>query len=302
MEHTKMRRSLLLLLPLLALGAPLAAQEPVERIEIRGERLPARGWLGIQFQSREEGEADGPVYVAEVFPGSPAQRAGVQRGDTLLRLDGKTARPELVRGLRLSPGDTVRLQLRRVGRTRGVTVVAQERAPNAVVIRTGGRERTVDVDSIRDLVAVRIDTLTTYLDSVFVRMDSLRRHVRRARPGRALVLEMDSLIERGLPDLPPFSIEIGSRALAGAEFTQLNPGLGRYFRTEKGLLALRVAPGSPAARAGLEAGDVVLRADGREVETLRDLRREVTRARRERLRLEVLREGKQREVELSWDR
>jgi C-terminal processing protease CtpA/Prc len=299
MEYTKMRRSFWLLLPLAVLAsAPVAAQDPVERIEIWRERAAPRGWLGVQF----EDDGGGPVYVREVFPGSPAERAGVTQGDTLLRLDGKTARMEVVRGLRLAPGDTVRLQLRRAGRTRDAVVVAGERSPRTIVVRTGGRERVLDVDSIRDLVAVRIDTLTTHLDSVFVRMDSLRHHIRRVRPGRRLMVEMDNLIERGLPETLPFSIEIGSRALAGAEFTQLNPGLGRYFRTSKGLLTLRVAPGSPAARAGLEAGDVVLRVEGKEVETLRDLRQAVVRARRERVRLEVLREGKRREIELRWDR
>lgn len=293
-------RSLLYMAALAALAAsPLAAQEE-ERIEVVRERVSAsRGFLGIRFEPAGEGR----VYVDEVLPGSPAERAGVQRGDTLLRLDGKAARLETVRGLRLQPGDTVRLHLRRSGRERDVTVVAGERRENVVVIRSGDRERVVlDVDSLRRAVAVRVDTLGVHLDSLFVRMDSLRHRIRRGGAGRVLMLEMDSVITRGLDETLPFSIEVGSRALAGAEFTQMNPGLGRYFRTSEGLLVLRVAPGSPAARAGLEAGDVVTKANGAEVETLRDLRQAVGRTRDEAVKLEVLREGRRREVELKWER
>ena len=299
-----MRSSLLLLLPLAALGiSPAAAQEEVERIEIvRGERANpgARGWLGISFQQPREDGA-GPVVVEEVFPGSPAQRAGVQEGDTLLRLDGKAARMEMVRALRLAPGDTVRLALRRAGREREVRVVAERRSGSSVIFRSGDRERVLDVDSLREVIAIQVDTLGVHLDTLFGRLDSLRREVRTLRPGR-VVMRMDSVVERTFRHTLPFSIEVGSRALAGAEFTQINPALGRYFHTEEGLLVLRVAPGSPAARAGLEAGDVVVRAAGEKVETLPELRRLVARARNEQVTLQVLRQGKRREVVLNRER
>ena len=303
-----MRRSLALLLPLAALAAvvtsPAAAQEEVERIEIvRGETRNAnpRGWLGISFREARE-TAPGPVVVEEVFPGSPADRAGVQEGDTLLRMDGKAARMEMVRALRLAPGDTVRLALRREGRERQVRVVAERRSGSSVIFRRNGQERVLDVDSIREVIAVQIDTLGVHLDTLFGRMDSLRREIRVRRPGRTVMMRMDSAFERTLGETLPFSIEVGSRALAGAELTQINPGLGRYFHTREGLLVLRVAPGSPAARAGLEAGDVVLRANAEEVETLPELRRLVTRARGERVTLQVLRQGRRREVVLNRDR
>jgi C-terminal processing protease CtpA/Prc len=260
-----------------------------------------RGWLGISLDwSRGE---SGPVTVEAVVPESPAARAGVARGDTVLRLDGAAATAEAVRRLSPEAGDTVRLRLRRDGREREVRVVAARRDEDVIVFRRGERVTVIHPDSVRQRMAIRLDTIGAHLDSLFIRMDSLRVGTEARRLFRTLPMRLDSLVERDFERaVAPFDIELGSRALAGAEFTRMNEGLGRYFQTQKGLLALRVAPGSPAARAGLESGDVVVRANGREVETLRDLRQAVTRAEDATAKLEVLRQGRRRELTLRWER
>jgi len=56
---------------------------------------------------------DGPMSVAAVTPGSEAERAGLQAGDTILDLQGKPAGQETRQDLaRLSPGDTLSLKVR----------------------------------------------------------------------------------------------------------------------------------------------------------------------------------------------
>ena len=56
---------------------------------------------------------DGPMSVAVVSPGSEAERAGLQVGDTILELQGKPAGQESRQELsRLSPGDTITLRVR----------------------------------------------------------------------------------------------------------------------------------------------------------------------------------------------
>lgn len=260
-----------------------------------------RGWLGVSLDW--SGGESGPVTVEAVVPESPAARAGVARGDTVLRIDGAAASAAAVRGLRPDAGDTVRLRLRRDGREREVRVVAARREEDVIVFRRGDRVRVIRPDSIRERVAIRLDTIGAHLDSLFVRMDSLRVGTEARRLFRTVPMTLDSLLEReAFGATIPFGIELGSRALAGAEFTQMNAGLGRYFQTEKGLLALRVAPGSPAARAGLESGDVVLRANGRDVGTLRELRAAVAGAENSTARLEVLRQGRRRELTMRWER
>ncbi|HLL45649.1 MAG TPA: PDZ domain-containing protein [Longimicrobiaceae bacterium] len=297
----------------IALGAALALLGTIPA-EAQDRRAPeptrrptvyrvdeSRGWLGISLDW--SGGERGPVTVEAVVPESPAARAGVARGDTVLRLDGATATAEAVRRLNPAAGDTVRLRLRRDGREREVRVVAARREEDVVVFRRGDRVTVIHPDSVRARMGIRLDTIGAHLDSLFVRMDSMRVGTEARRLFRTLPMRLDSLVEREMFDgTIPFSLEVGSRALAGAEFTQMNAGLGRYFQTEKGLLALRVAPGSPAAKAGLESGDVVVRANGREVESLRDLREAVTRAEDSTAKLDVLRQGRRRELTLRWER
>lgn len=98
----------------------------------------------------------------------------------------------------------------------------------------------------------------------------------------------------------PLLLELGRRALAGAELAEMNDGLARYFRVDEGLLVLRVEDGTPAARAGLEAGDVIVRAGGEPVRDLRDLRRAVARADDADVPLEVVRQGRRRTLSLAW--
>jgi hypothetical protein len=70
------------------------------------------------------------------------------------------------------------------------------------------------------------------------------------------------------PARPPSPWVLGQRMVAGAEVTSLNPDLAEYFGGEEGLLVLQVLPGTPAADAGLQAGDVVTRLGDRRVRTV----------------------------------
>ncbi len=97
----------------------------------------ARGWLGVSIQplSPELAESFGldkvtGALVNQVLPGTPAERAGLKRGDILLAFNGKPIRG--VRDLQLQvagtgAGNTAELQVLREGRrlTLKVTLAAQ---------------------------------------------------------------------------------------------------------------------------------------------------------------------------------
>lgn len=137
-------------LALLALLAPpLSAQAP--------PRPGQPGWIGF-FAGVEQDEPDsGPfVVVLAVADGSPAARAGLAAGDTLLELDGAPLTTDRLVALQggLRAGERIELTLRRDGGRRTLVVRAEPRptaamrVPDPVEIRVeAARRAMMAVDS-----------------------------------------------------------------------------------------------------------------------------------------------------------
>lgn len=71
--------------------------------------IGSRAWLGIDVATTPQGG----VMVVDVFPGSPAQAAGMEPGDVITRLNGKPVfSPSDVTSAIASahPGERIRLQ------------------------------------------------------------------------------------------------------------------------------------------------------------------------------------------------
>jgi len=62
------------------------------------------------------------------------------------------------------------------------------------------------------------------------------------------------------------------RGRLGVETRDLDADLGSYFGTDRGVLVLHVVDDTPASRAGIKAGDVILSVDGDPVHDTDDLR------------------------------
>jgi serine protease Do len=77
--------------------------------------------------------------------------------------------------------------------------------------------------------------------------------------------------------------------------------LARYFGLEadEGALVSSVEEGSPAAKAGIRAGDVVLEFNGRAIHTSRDLRRQVRKSEGGTVTIKLLRDAKPLDVQVS---
>jgi S1-C subfamily serine protease len=67
----------------------------------------------------------------------------------------------------------------------------------------------------------------------------------------------------------------GSRRL-GARLTALNDDLAEYFKVDEGALVLEVEEDGPAGRAGLKAGDVIIRVEDEDVSEPEDVSRAVS--------------------------
>jgi len=101
--------------------------------QLKSQGFVQRGWLGVIIQevNRDLAESFGlkkpaGALVAKVLPGSPAQSGGLQEGDVILKLNGKSVElssdlPPLVG--RIKPGQTARLEVMRSGRREVVELV-----------------------------------------------------------------------------------------------------------------------------------------------------------------------------------
>jgi serine protease Do len=118
-----------------AIPADIADQ--ITRQLIRGGRV-TRGYLGVSLQPTFNNDAaaalglssDDGALIADVTPGGPAARAGLQRGDVVLRVNGQAIEnsSDLTRRVAATrAGETIRLDVWREGRTRAFTVTSGTR-------------------------------------------------------------------------------------------------------------------------------------------------------------------------------
>ena len=307
-------------LSLLAAGLAL----PAAALRAQDEPCPCRrpGIIGVAF---EEDSTRRVVVITDVRRGSPAERAGVREGDVVVRLNGETATFDRFGRLPLDlqAGDTVRLRLRGgESGEREVVVVAQPRPWGPMV--SGGsmdgpaffefkgdslrmQELTFRLDSLHtrlrhldpERMRIRIDTLTELLRDSLVtsRMFRLEDMAR----AQEMALREGEVVFQRLGE-QPFLFEMGMRSGAGAELAPINEGLSRYFRVDEGALVLSVGENTPAARAGLQAGDVIVSVDGDEVEDPSDFRRHLMRDEDRRMEIGVVRQGRRQNLTLEWER
>jgi S1-C subfamily serine protease len=202
----------------------------------------ARLGVSVNLQASESDEYG--ALINSVSPNSPADKAGIQSGDIIVKLDGKSLlddRHEVLvedgssaPGLRLialttelQPDDTVDVQLRRDATTLQLTIIPDAWPTLVEEWRTTpGGDWGVTFES----------------DSVVV---DLQRSYPRVRT-RVLRSGANEFFFRG--------------SLFDLELAPINPDLGSYFGTDEGVLVIS-APANSGLK--LKGGDVVLAVDGR---------------------------------------
>ena len=131
----------------IGLAIPAEAAKPVIDALRRGER-PQRGYLGIGLQPLDENIAaalglpkDQGELVRSVVPGQAAARAGLQQGDVILRVNGRTVTPDETVSFLIANsavGSRVPLEIIRDGKRQTVQVQVGQRPTEEELAKVTG--------------------------------------------------------------------------------------------------------------------------------------------------------------------
>jgi len=298
-----------------------------------------RGYMGITFSATMRADAGGSgteVFrfsenptVETVEPGSPAERAGVAKGDEIILIGGQSVvGRDIVFTRLLRPGNRLPLRVRRDGDTRDVLLLIGQRPPSldsgcpfldARIMAAFGDPVTVSQLPLSSAI-VRTAPPAPGTAPVVGR-------VRVARPAEApepsvaggtnVVVATPSPLIPALPLPAPnvaegrggggersvFVFSRGSAApmvIAGATIVQTNADLRETFGVKNGVLVLDVARGSPAYTSGLKGGDIIVSVGRGPVTSPLSVQRAIENADAQELTLRVIRKKKPQSLTLRW--
>jgi S1-C subfamily serine protease len=249
------------------------------------------GYLGISFEETQitQHDNDPAMYelgaVESVTPGSPADKAGIVRGDVLISIGGVDARKPIALGTLLKPGRKVPVRLQRGHSTKDITVLVEKRPA----------EFGSDCATLEQWIAPSREAPVIMF--------------RTPSPGSAprAVRAPDSGMPPDAPMPPPagafsfaFTPMAMTTSIAGAMLKALDDDWRASTGVDNGVLVISVAQGSPAKEAGLRGSDVIISADDQAVGSPRALSRIISNAKANAVKLQVIRAGKPLALTLRW--
>ncbi len=224
-------------------------------------------YLGVTLQNISSSMAkalqmddDGGVLIGEVINDSPADKAGLQDGDVVLKYDGTTIgnNKDLLKAVKKSTvGDKVKIKILRDGKTKNINVVVGEKAKSDTMVWFDSDENEHAFPSDTDFEFIVKDFTESF--------------------------KMD-------------------RGFLGVELDDLNDQLGDYFGVEngQGVLVTKITEDSGAQKAGIKAGDVIVRMGDSEITSAGDLHKAMAETKpEEQVKIEVKRKGKTKKFDVT---
>lgn len=223
-----------------------------------------RGWLGVSMDGK-----NGKVQILHVVKNSPAEKAGIRKGDFIKKINGKTIKitgevVKIVRGFK--PEQKVKMELTRGNTLQSVLVVIGEYGE--------GKHRIARAYSYSTSTGKRIDAPFPEF-------------------------------REPLPVLENFVYRLEGSRILGVEVTTLTPELAKEFSIEEGtgLLIKKIYKNTAAKKAGFRPADVIVKVGSAPIRSNSDLRRALNELKdNEAVVVELYRKGEIKKIKVVPDK
>ncbi len=231
-----------------------AQQAPRARVVVNSHGMSS-GYLGVGVEDVDSDRAralnlheEHGAEIKHVEDGSPAAKAGLKEGDVVLDYNGQRVEGvhQFIRMVSETPA----------GRRCTLNVWRNNQNVTLTATIAGRAGHGMSDDDEMSWIGVPRPAMPAMP----------------ATPAMPPMPNMPRLSEMppmpAIPALPGFGWQ---SAMLGIESEELNPQLAEYFGVKEGVLVRSVIRNSPAEKAGLKAGDVILRIDGTPVSSPREI-------------------------------
>jgi len=295
-----------------------------------------QGYMGITFSATMQADAsrsgdevfrfsENPT-VETVEPGSPAEKAGVSKGDEIILIGGENlVGRDIVFTRLLRPGARLPIRVRREGDTRDVLLLVTQRPPSldngcpyldARIMAAFGDPMTVSTPFpaaggiVRAMpmpggAAARAPSPPTP-EAPSMEPTRVRRGVVAVSPPTmvpSVPLPAPASAE-GRGSEPSVFVFTGAPSapmvIAGATIIRTNADLRETFGVKNGVLVLDVARGTPAYNSGLRGGDIIVSVGRGSVTSPLSIQRAIEAADGSEVTLRIIRKKKEQALVLRW--
>jgi serine protease Do len=213
------------------------------------------------------------VAVEKVVEGSPAEKAGIQNGDVIVRLNNEEV-------------TSVRKLTRLLGE------VAVDHQAKVTVLRNGTE---------REITATLGKRPAPKFDEGSFSMNAPQIPFPKGEFPQFPKMDQMPRVETFPPDAPdqPQVWQMRSGRRIGVGITPLTKQLSEYFNVAGGVMISDVRADSPAAKAGLKAGDIIVEVEGREVKGEGDIIRAIGEKKEGDVGLTIVRQGNRQTIRVT---
>ena len=234
-------------------------------------------------------DSDRGVVVTRVVKDSPADKAGIKKDDIISTFNNEevTSVNKLNRLINeAAPGQLVNLVVTRDGGKQNISLKMGKRTDYPQVFTT-----RIDSDELRQRMEELRERSNELRDKSQERSDEARR-------------QMDELRAQGRlfsNDGQVFTWGVSSSRRIGVTSTELSEQLADFFgvKDKHGVLVQTVSENSPASKAGIKAGDVIIEVDGEKIEQVSDLSRAIGRKEEGDVKITLVRNKSQMTVNVT---